>query len=250
MHKNVTTLKAVISSCAMPAFGKSHSLPPAACLSNAKLPFLSWVPGDPRRVIKTWQFSAQKSNVPVKSWIPNGEMGRDLLRQLMWQVAGNSVSPLQRRGTEGSRWGISSYVLSRREPERSVWGFMPFFPLQAKKWVAKLLREEGCFVSFPPAPALGRSRKGWSFRTDGPLAVTAVSNAQLSHKFPSWFQRSLKTVMDVCAIGKTLHWVHSVLQPPGTQVQTRQKQCHQQREEKHFKLSMYLYTHTYIPPHY
>lgn len=72
MHKNVTTLKAVISGCAMPSFGKYHSLPPAARLSNAKLPFLSSVPWDTRCVMKPGQFSAQKSNnaseVPNPSW--------------------------------------------------------------------------------------------------------------------------------------------------------------------------------------
>lgn len=52
MHKNVTTLKAVISSCAMPSFEKSHSLPPAECLSNAKLLFLSLVLWDTRCVLK------------------------------------------------------------------------------------------------------------------------------------------------------------------------------------------------------
>ena len=81
MHKNGTPVKAVISSCAMPSFGKSHSLPPAACLSNSKQPFLPLVLWDTHCVMKPWQFSAQKSNVPLKSWIPHGEMGRDLLRR-------------------------------------------------------------------------------------------------------------------------------------------------------------------------
>lgn len=187
MHKNVTTLKAVISSCAMPSFEKSHSLPPAECLSNAKLLFLSLVPWDTRCVLKPWQFSAQKSNVTVRSWIPCGDMGRDAIlrqfihgrgnisirmcpkhvsgsellsgnwrtgtkvlscsgRQLLavrWErphfffllawicrmihstgwVAGSSVSPLQSRSISFRQLCISFPMLSRREMERSVWGF-------------------------------------------------------------------------------------------------------------------------------
>lgn len=52
---------------------------------------------------------------------------------------------------------------------------MSFFAKGAKKLVAKFLGREG--VSFPFAPALGRSWKGQSCRTDAPLAAVVTPNS-------------------------------------------------------------------------
>lgn len=123
--------------------------------------------------------------------------------------------------------------------------FMPFFPTRANKLVTELLGERRCF--FPFCPSTGKELEGPVLQDRWTTSCCCCNDTQLSHKFPSWCQRSLKTVIDACAVGKTLHQVHAALQPPGTWLQTRQKRCHQKKkEEKYFQLCIYLYTHTYI----
>lgn len=124
---------------------------------------------------------------------------------------------------------------------------MSFFAIGAKKLVAKFSGREG--VSFPSAPALGRSWKGQSYRRDASLAAAMTPNSGTA--IPDDFRASESCDQCLCYCQNTALSSFSPVTPRNP---TADKTKATPPTEKGRKIPsttcIPIYTHIYIPSHY
>lgn len=120
-------------------------------------------------------------------------------------------------------------------------GFMPFFPIRTNELVAKLFGSRVCFFCF--CPSTGKELRGPVLQ--GRWTTCCCNNTWCSHKCPSWFQRSLKTVIDAYAIIKILQ-VHSLESQEPDSGEDKSDATNREGEKNTFRLSIYLSIHRHI----
>ena len=99
---------------------------------------------------------------------------------------------------------------------------------------------------FPLCPSTGKELEGLFLQDRWTTCCHCCNHAQVSHKFPSWFQRSPNTVINVSPVGKVLPRVHSALQAPRNQTAEKIKVMPPTEKGRKILSTIYIYIYTCI----
>lgn len=121
---------------------------------------------------------------------------------------------------------------------------MPFFLIRTNELVAKLFGRRVCF--FPLCPSTGKELGGPVLQGSWTTCCCCCNDTWRSRKRPSWFQRSLKTVIDACAIIKTLHQVHSAWRAQEPDCGEDKSNATNREGEKNTSTYLSIYSQAYI----